>query len=102
MVGINGNLGFLPELLRVKGGVLLAMSAPDEAKICFTRSLELSRHQGALAWELRTGVDLATLLVSRGQAESARMLLRPVLDKFAEGLDTPDLKAAERLLAACG
>jgi hypothetical protein len=104
LVGINGNLGYLPELLRAKGGVLLAMPNPNEvaAETCLMRSLELSRQQGALAWELRAAVDLATLFVSRGQIGSARTLLRPLLNQFEEGFDTPDLIAAERLLAACG
>jgi tetratricopeptide (TPR) repeat protein len=104
LVETNGNLGFLPELLRVKGGIFLAMPSPDgdAAERCFIRSLELSRRQGALAWQLRSAVDLAAQQVSRGQVESARALLRPVLEQFVEGSNTPDLQAAERLLAAQG
>ena len=50
-------LTYMPELLRVKGGILLSMPQPrvDDAEAHFTRSLELSRRQGARAWELRTG-----------------------------------------------
>ena len=60
-VGANGDACYAPELLRVKGGLLLSMpeSSGNEAETCFTQSLELSRHQGARAWELRTAVDLA-------------------------------------------
>src|SRR5262249_27695468 len=49
----NGELYFLPEALRVKGGLFLSMPAPNSeaAEACFTQSLELSRHQGARAWE---------------------------------------------------
>ena len=55
-VGANGDACYAPELLRVKGGLLLSMpeSSGNEAETCFTQSLELSRHQGARAWELRT------------------------------------------------
>lgn len=100
---------YVPELLRVKGRVLAAMPEPrndvkndtkrDDAEICFRQSLELSRRQGARAWELRTAIDLAALLAGRGQSESGQTLLRPIFAQFVEGLETADLKAAERLLA---
>jgi predicted ATPase/DNA-binding winged helix-turn-helix (wHTH) protein len=97
----NGDLSFMPELLRVKGNLLGAMTQPmlQEAEICFVQSLEWSRRQGALGWELRTAVDLATLWSRQGQSERARSLLRPVFEQFVEGRDTADLKAAQRLLA---
>jgi hypothetical protein len=66
------------------------------------QSFELSRRQGARAWELRTAVDLATLLAGQGQRKSGRALLGPVFEQFVEGWDTADLKAAERLLATLG
>lgn len=96
----NGDLYLTPELLRVKGSVLLSRPQPDcdGAEVCFTRSLELSRDQGARAWELRTATDLAKLWASQGRADDAKALLQPALEQFVEGLDTPDLKNAERLL----
>ena len=100
-VETHGETSYLPELLRVKGGLLLSMPRPrrDAAESCLMRSLELGRAQGARAWELRTAVDLASLLRSRGEAERARMLLRPVLEGFVEGLDTSDVRTATRLMA---
>jgi predicted ATPase len=94
----------MPELLCVKGGFLLAMPQPDRgaAEICFTQSLEVSRRQGARALELRAAIDLASLLIDQGRTESAEALLRPVFEQFVEGLDTPDLQAAQRLLARLG
>src|SRR5271165_2528396 len=96
----NGDFCYIPELLRVKGGLFLAMpqSSVDDAEVHFMQSLELSRRQGARAWELRAATDLATLLATRGRTESARTLLQPVFDQFAEGFDTADLKSAARLL----
>ncbi len=104
LVESSGDVSYMPELLRAKGGLLLSMPQPsvDDAQACFRRSLELSRRQGARAWELRTAVDLAALLAARGQRESARALLQPVFEQFDEGSDTADLKAAERLLATLG
>ena len=84
--------------------MLLSMPQPrvDDAEMCFMQSLELSRRQGARAWELRTATDLAALFASQGQSERGRAFLRPVFEQFTEGFDTADLKAAERLLATSG
>jgi predicted ATPase len=71
----------------------------DDAEGCLTHSLDLSRHQGAHAWELRTAIDLAAFWARRGRSADARALLQPVFMRFEEGLGTPDLKAAEDLLA---
>ena len=100
----NGDISFTPELLRVKGSLLLSMPQPgvDDAERCFTQSLELSRRQGARAWELHTAIDLAALSAGQGRTERARGLLRPVFAQFVAGSDTPDLQAAERLLASLG
>jgi len=97
-------LSYMPELLRVKGGLLLSMPRPsvEDAKKCFMQSLELSRRQGARAWELRTAVDLATLVADQGRRENGRALLQPVFEQFVEGRDTADLKAAERVLSNLG
>jgi hypothetical protein len=104
LVEANGDFCYMPELLRLKGSLLLSMPDPsvDDAEMVFVRSLELSRRQGARAWELRTAIDLAALLAARGQSERARALLQPVFGQFVEGSETADLKAAERLLATLG
>jgi hypothetical protein len=51
----------------------------------------------------RGGIDLlAALLAGQGRSESARRFLQPVFEQLVEGLDTAELKAAERLLANLG
>ena len=96
----NGKLYLLPEAVRVKGHAILATpSRVDEAEGCFIQSLELSRRQGARAWELRTAIDLARLQANRGKREDGRALLQPIVERFTEGRDTHDLQTAERLLA---
>jgi hypothetical protein len=70
--------------------------------MCLMQSLELSRRQGARAWELRTGIDLATLFAAEGRPDKARALLQPVFEQFVEGSETADVKAAHRLLATLG
>ncbi len=74
MVEETGDLSQMPELLRVKASLLLTMQTPDlvEAESCLTQSLELSRRQGARAWELRTATDLAALMADRGERDRAR------------------------------
>ncbi|KJC42276.1 transcriptional regulator [Bradyrhizobium sp. LTSP885] len=100
-VEVSGEMFYLPELLRVKGGLLLSMPEPEvrEAETCFNESLELSRSQGARAWELRTVSDIAKHLADQGQSENGRTLLQSVYEKFKEGFETADLKAAEALLS---
>ncbi|MGA8714203.1 MAG: winged helix-turn-helix domain-containing protein [Roseiarcus sp.] len=104
LVDTNGDVKYTPELLRVKGALLLSMPEPKtgEAETCFMQSLDLSRRQGARGWELRTAIDLAALLAAQRRRERARAILSPVFAQFVEGSDTSDLKAAKRLLAALG
>jgi hypothetical protein len=103
-VAANGDTVYMPELLRLKGSLLLSQPQPGvaDAELCFAQSLELSRHHGARAWELRTATDLSTLYAGRGQAERGRAILQPVFEQFVEGADTTDVKAAKRLLATLG
>jgi predicted ATPase len=90
----------LPELLRIKGTVLLAMAGTDEteAEDCLTQSLACARRQFSVSWELRTAITLARLRAKRGRHDEARQLLSSVYDRFTEGFGTPDLKAAAQLL----
>ncbi len=75
LVEANGDVSYMPELLRVKGGLLLSMqSGHAEAETCFMQSLEWSRRQAARAWELRTAVDLAALLSAQGRPKDAQAL----------------------------
>lgn len=100
MIAEKGFRSYLPELLRLKGSILLAMPEPQplEAELCFLQSLEISREQGARAWELRAATDLAAHWGGLGRIDDARGLLQPVFASFTEGLDTPDLLAAKTLL----
>jgi predicted ATPase/DNA-binding winged helix-turn-helix (wHTH) protein len=97
----SGDLCYMPESLRIRANLLLSMphSMTDDAENSFTQSLELSRRQGARAWELRTATDLAAYLASRGRSAEGQALLQQVFERFAEGLNTADLKAGERLLS---
>ena len=66
------------------------------------RSLDWARRQGALSWELRAATSLARLWHEQGRTADARALLMPVYDRFTEGFDTADLKAARALSGDLG
>jgi predicted ATPase len=88
-------------LLRRKGELLLLQGAPGAAAIAehhFRQALDWARRQGALSFELRTATSLAPLLRDQGRSADAIALLQPVYDRFTEGFDTADLKAAKALL----
>jgi predicted ATPase len=50
--------------------------------------------------ELWAATSLARLLRDQGQSADALALLQPVYDRFTEGFDTADLRAAKALLDA--
>jgi tetratricopeptide (TPR) repeat protein len=98
----NGDLTYIPELLRIKAIVFRALDPhdSDNVEFCLTESLDWSRRQGARASELRASIDLANWHARRSRLVDAKAALRPVFAAFNEGFDTADLKAAERLLAS--
>ena len=91
------------ELLRVKGELVLLQGAAPQAAAAedyFRQALDWARRQGALSWELRAAASLARLLCDQGRSAEAVALLQPVYDRFTEGFETADLKAAKALLDA--
>ncbi|MEH2473661.1 putative ATPase [Nitrobacteraceae bacterium AZCC 2161] len=89
------------ELLRIKGELLLREGTPQAATAAeehFLQSLDWARRQGALSWELRTSTSLARLQHDQGRIAEARSLLQSVYDRFSEGFETADLKAAKAYL----
>jgi predicted ATPase len=93
----------IADLLRIKGELLLVQGAQDaatEAEGHFRRALDWARRQGALSLELRAATSFARLLRDQGRSTDALALLQPVYNRFTEGFDTADLKAAQALLDA--
>jgi predicted ATPase/DNA-binding winged helix-turn-helix (wHTH) protein len=89
---------YLPEMMRIKGELLASGQHWCEAEYWFSRSVDLAREQSALAWELRTATSLAHLRAHQGRHDEAVRVLQSVYDRFTEGFDTPDLRAAKCLL----
>jgi len=99
--GADGRGWYAPELLPIKGEVLLQQAADQlvlAAEDCFTQAAQMDREQGALFWELRAGLSLARLRVSQGRRRDTRAPLASVYDRFTEGFATADLQAARTLL----
>jgi predicted ATPase len=96
----HGRSAELPELLRMKGEILIASSPANttEAQACLESSLQLARAQSALSLELRTGMSLARLWAENGRVDEALGLLAPLHGRFTEGFHTLDLVAARNLL----
>jgi len=89
----------LPELLRIKGELLLHVKSQEDAVAkCFQQSLSVARHQGTKASELRASLSLGRLYRAHGNNKEALKLLSPICDWFTEGFDTPDLMEARTLL----
>jgi predicted ATPase/DNA-binding winged helix-turn-helix (wHTH) protein len=100
LVESNGDLLYMPEVLRTKAIVLARNGRGNIAgsEENFSLALDLARQQSALSWELRAATSYAALRASQGRVDDARALLSPVYASFKEGFATRDLKIAKALL----
>jgi predicted ATPase/DNA-binding winged helix-turn-helix (wHTH) protein len=99
--GADGHGWYAPELLRIRGEVLLRQAADQSvlaAEDCFNQAAKVAREQRALFWELRIALSVARLRVSQGRHHEARAPLASVYDRFTEGFATADMQAARTLL----
>lgn len=93
----------IAELLRIKGDLVLLQGTPGAAAAAeglFRQALDRAHRQGALALELRCAMSLARLWRNHSRAVEAGELLVSVYDRFTEGFDTVELKAAKALIEA--
>jgi predicted ATPase len=90
------------ELHRLEAAARLQMNDPAAAERALERAVATARAQQARSLELRAATSLAHLWCDRGRHQEARELLLPVYGWFSEGLDTPDLVAARRVLGEIG
>ncbi|MCK1736686.1 winged helix-turn-helix domain-containing protein [Bradyrhizobium sp. 138] len=90
----------MPEMLRIKADILAGLGEAAEAESTLRQSLDLSRSQGAVGWELRGAISLGRIWARAGKDADARALLTPLVTGYQEGLRTRDLIAAKGLLGA--
>jgi predicted ATPase len=90
----------LPAFFLAKGSAFASGDAPEGllAEEFFAKAMVQARQESALPFELRAGLELARLRIDRGQARRARDLIAPIYNRFTEGLATPDLILAKRML----
>jgi predicted ATPase len=94
-------LWIIPELRRLKGELLLLAAgsgAMIAAEDCFGQAIDWAHRQGALSWELRAAMSLAQLWRDQSRKEDARRLLDQICDRFTEGFETTDLRAAKAVI----
>jgi predicted ATPase len=97
----DGERWYVAECLRIKGELLRlkgTTEAKREAEEHFRRSIDWTRRQQTLSWELRTSVSFAQLLQEQGRYTEAHDALARVYTRFKEGFQTADLRAAKDLL----
>jgi predicted ATPase len=88
------------ELHRLRGELLLAHGAEaHDAEMALLRAGEIARLQQARSLELRAAIPLARLWAAQQRTEDARRVLGDLCAWFTEGHDTPDMLAAQTLLA---
>jgi predicted ATPase len=90
-----------PELLRIKGELLLESTANESSAAtedCFCAAIAVAREQDGLFWELRTAMSVARFWKEQYRLVEARALLGPIYARFTEGFATADLRAAKTLL----
>jgi class 3 adenylate cyclase/predicted ATPase len=96
----NGEMYYVPEILRLTAEALRALPMPDASRVegNLLEALEIARGQEAKFWELRAALALARLWSSQGRGTEAATLVAPIYGWFTEGFETLDLKEAGGLL----
>ena len=102
----------LPRRSVARPGLCARLSLPEraadsaeqqgEAEERFQRALDITRHQQAKSWELRSAMSLARLWQRQGKRVETSELLAPIYGWFTEDFDTADLQEARALLEALG
>ncbi len=101
---VTGDRYMEPEVLRIRAALLHGQggAAPGVIETTLLEAIQVARAHQARSWELRSATDLARLLQSQHRAGEARQHLAPIYAWFKEGLGTPDLVEAGRLLEQPG
>ena len=113
MAELNSEAFAMPELLRVKGELILKQhdpSQPDdlptisrsgvsatlEAQACFAEAITIAKQQQTRSWELRACISMDRLNTQQGESDHTR--LAESYSSFTEGYETADLKQAKMML----
>jgi len=88
------------EIHRLRGELLWAQgAAPTDIEVAFQRAREIAQSQQAKSLELRAATSLTRFWQAQQRSAEARRCLTDIYAWFTEGFDTPDLQAANALIA---
>lgn len=79
-------------------GLVQDSSLMGQAEAGLLHSIEVARIQGTTYAELRAATRLAGLWLEQGRIDEAQTLLQPIVEGFADGIDTLPLLEAKALL----
>jgi predicted ATPase/DNA-binding winged helix-turn-helix (wHTH) protein len=88
-----------PEILRVRALLAIAEGDTQSGESLFSDALAMAQRQGALAWELRIATSAAKFLIAQDRDFEAVKILAPMYERFTEGFETADLRAARGTLS---
>ncbi len=93
----NDERWWLPEAHRMLAEAILASPKPDksEAAKSLQNAVDAARRTGAMMLELRAATALAAIASGRSDKAEAKRLLGEIVERFGEGLDSPDMRAAK-------
>jgi class 3 adenylate cyclase/tetratricopeptide (TPR) repeat protein len=90
---------FEPELLRMRGDILLVKGDEDGAADHFRRAIARAREQKAGALELRAAVSLGELCEKRGERAEAVSVIQAALSKVTGAEGVPDHERGRAVLS---
>ncbi|AXB78920.1 winged helix-turn-helix domain-containing protein [Novosphingobium sp. P6W] len=96
----NGERFAMPELLRIKANVRGSLGDDAGAIELLQTAIDLAGEQGALAWQIRSAVDMAILERTVGKPAGAATLLAGLLAKGADGNETAEVQRARELVGS--
>ena len=99
-----GERYYEPEIQRLSGELLSASKSgrsgrnPAEAERWFRSAIDVARERRLRSLELRATTSLSRLLGTCGRGSEAAPLLAKLIESFTEGLDTTDVRQAQKVL----
>lgn len=95
----TGEAFALSDLRRLQGALALDAGDDQSAEACLKAAIEVACDQGSKLLELRAAIDLARHWHSMGRTDEAAELLRPVVERIADGDCATDRATAQAMLA---
>ncbi len=101
----DGILWHVPELLRMKGDLLIHRFGEQSysgAERFFSEAYDLAEEQGAVFWQLRAAISIAKLRIKEDRSIEARSILAPLCELLGDEVEFSDLRTARELVASLG